>query len=331
MNRVEIAGEGRGQSYRLIDEGSGTSATIFPQFGFNCASFVISKAGKSLDLLYAEPGFPKADSKATANGTPILVPFPNRIREGRFQYRDREYQLPINHGDNAIHGLAVDQPWRVVGQDSSNGFASVKGEFQLSLDRPDCIDLWPADFRATCEYRLRGCILETHFEVTNVSDKDILPFGLGTHPYFRFPLGPDSTEADCFVESLANKAVELIDCLPTGQIRPVTAANDLRKPTSWTDRKLDDVYTDLIPDAQGVVTYRLEDRRAGVSLKITHGPEFQYCVLFVPPHRKAICIEPYTCVTDAINLEGSNFGPTGLLHLKPGESEKFWIRYEVEI
>ena len=37
-----------------------------------------------------------------------------------------------------------------------------------------------------------------------------------------------------------------------------------------------------------------------------------------PPHRQAVCLEPYTCPTDAINLQQRGVD-AGLLVLQPGE------------
>jgi aldose 1-epimerase len=41
-------------------------------------------------------------------------------------------------------------------------------------------------------------------------------------------------------------------------------------------------------------------------------------VVFTPANRQAFCIEPYTCVTDAINLQQQGVD-AGLLVLPPGE------------
>ena len=74
-------------------------------------------AGRTLDLLYADPNL-FTDGRPTRSGIPILFPFPNRIRVGRFSWEGKEYQLPLNDSvkQNAIHGFACRRPWRVVGQ-----------------------------------------------------------------------------------------------------------------------------------------------------------------------------------------------------------------------
>jgi aldose 1-epimerase len=48
-------------------------------------------------------------------------------------------------------------------------------------------------------------------------------------------------------------------------------------------------------------------------------------VAFTPPHRLAVCLEPYTCTTDAINLEQQGVN-AGWRVLKPGTSALAEIR-----
>jgi aldose 1-epimerase len=327
MQRVESAGEGTGRTIRLVDDQTGSDATIAVGYGFNAFSFRAKIGGRTHDFLWAGEGFPSPTLKASHHGTPILIPFPNRIRGGRFHYGGKHYELPCNErGVNAIHGLAIDQPWRTTGQGASaEEGAWVRGEFQLSKDLPEFVDRWPGDFRTSFTYRLRGATLETIIESKNVSDRAV-PFGVGTHPYFRFPLQSGASLADCEIVVPADQEVELIECLPTGAVRPVVPAADLRRGRSFADRTFDDVFTGLRADSDGWVRHYLRDRNAGAELEIAHGREFPFVVVYTPPHRESICIEPYTCVTDAMNLQGSGLS-TGLWDLQPGESRTVRIRY----
>ena len=54
-------------------------------------------------------------------------------------------------------------------------------------------------------------------------------------------------------------------------------------------------------------------RQKEVSLLV----ELRELVVFTPPHRQAFCIEPYTCITDAINLQQRGTD-AGLQVLPPG-------------
>ena len=50
-------------------------------------------------------------------------------------------------------------------------------------------------------------------------------------------------------------------------------------------------------------------------------------VIYTPPNRDSICFEPYTCVTDAINLEAQGVA-SGWQVLAPGASFRSWIDIE---
>src|SRR4051812_14400828 len=113
----------------ITDNLSGSTARIAPELGFNCFEFHAVVDGKTFDVLDAMPGFEAGGQKPTASGIPILFPFPNRIRDGKFTWEGREYVLPgTDDWGNAIHGLCMDRPWRVVRQ--ANDF--VTGQFRLS-------------------------------------------------------------------------------------------------------------------------------------------------------------------------------------------------------
>jgi aldose 1-epimerase len=55
---------------------------------------------------------------------------------------------------------------------------------------------------------------------------------------------------------------------------------------------------------------------------------FTQCVIYTPAHREAICMEPYTCVPDAIRLAAEGH-ETGLQILQPGEEFLTTIRLQL--
>jgi len=299
----------------VLDDGHGSFVEIAPALGFNAYRWHVP-AG---ELLYADPRFFE-ENKPTRSGFPILFPFPNRIRDGRFTWAGKEYRLPANDpsGKNAIHGFVCRRPWRVVDQGVDDGSAWVKGEFVGSQDAPETLELWPADYRITASYCFGGDHLELAVTVSNPGPKE-LPYGLGFHPYFALSLFGGS-EAEITVP--ADKTWELADSLPTGQRSPVEEGRDLRAGKRYDQLHLDDVFTDLQPPTKanesalrGVVRHgnrRLEMHTSGI---------FREIVGFTPPHRQAICLEPYTCVTDAINLEQQGVD-AGWRVLKPGMIEE---------
>jgi aldose 1-epimerase len=269
---------------------------VWPEVGCNCVRW--SAGGR--DRLYA-PDPAELIDRPTRGGVPVLFPFPNRIQSGQFVWDGREYQLPLNDSSqkNAIHGFTPRHPWRILDVTADDDGARLRAAFQTSRDAPEWRDLWPADAKLTLTIRLTADALRYEALVENPDAKP-LPFGLGFHPYFAAPPG-------CRVQTPARARWELVDGLPTGRRLPLDAGHDLCRPRPVADLTLDDVYTDFpdaAPGADGRVERgRVEYADAGGALAVRASPAFRELVLFTPPHRQAVCLEPYTCPTDAIHLQ----------------------------
>jgi aldose 1-epimerase len=309
--------------YILEDSTGSARAEIWPALGFNCFHWSTIWCQQQLNLLYADPQLFQ-DGRPTRSGIPILFPFPNRIRAGRFTWAGKQYSLPLNDGPkkNASHGFVCRLPWRVVGQSADSQQASLVGEFRGSVDAPDCAGLWPADYTFRLTYRLLADRLRLEAHVTN-PDHQTLPFGLGYHPYFQVPLIAGGNGEDCQVEVKAARYWELEDSLPTGKRLPVHGGLDLNHLRHLGDLKLDDILTDLptMPAAPKGLFHRatLREAKQGVELRLFCSATFREMVVFNPAHRQAFCIEPYTCPTDAINLQQEGLD-AGWLALQPGET-----------
>jgi aldose 1-epimerase len=202
----------------------------------------------------------------------------------------------------------------------------VTGQFQLSVDAPDRRALWPSDFVIEVDYELVRSRLRARFRISNPGSHP-LPWGLGTHPYFKVPLEPESRFEDCLVEVPARSLWELQDCLPTGKKIPLNEDNDLRDGQYLNGLKLDDVYTDLEYEGPQFDCF-VVDERAGLQVVITCPPIFREIVAYTPPNRHAVCLEPYTCPTDAVNL--LEYGlDVGWRVLGPGQEFHTWIDLSV--
>ena len=308
----------------IPDPHTGAEAQVLAELGFNCLSFRAPVDGQLVEVLDAEPDFASKGGRPSGNGIPILFPFPNRIRGGRFCWQNQDYQIASLDGDgNAIHGFVLDRPWRVT----ESGTNFVVGEFQLSVDAPDRLSHWPADFILQLRYEVAGATLGCQVSIANPDDKP-LPWGFGTHAYFRMPLSQESGMNDCLVQAPAAKTWELIDCLPTGTIKPVGEGLDLREGRRLGDRPLDDVLTGVTPQNGHIETLAM-DEKAGLQIAQRTDAIFRELVVYTPPHGRSVCLEPYTCVTDAVNLQQAGHD-SGWLVLPPGERVQTWINIELE-
>lgn len=310
-----------GTFWILEDADRGARAEVWPALGFNCIRWAAPCAGRLLEWLYAADDL-YTENRPTRSGIPVLFPFPNRIRAGRFRWGGVSYQLPRNDpaGRNAIHGFACRHPWRVIDQGADGHGAWLTGEFHARRDAPEMLQFWPADHRLRLTIRLLPSRLRLEAQVDNPAGdtKRALPFGLGYHPYFCWPGDP----ARAWVQIPAAGFWALQENLPLGKVGEVEGRLDLRSPRRLADLQLDDVLTQLDScrrDPGTGLLWRGSIGEDGSELQLYTSPAFTELVVFTPPHRQAVCLEPYTCVTDAINLTEPN-GTAGPIVLSEGES-----------
>ncbi len=309
----------------ITDTRTGSTARILPDLGFNCFEFKTFLAGQRVDVIDASPQFESGREKPSGHGIPLLFPFPNRIRGGRYSWEGEDYEIPASDAShdatgNAIHGFCLDRPWRVT----SRGADFAVGQFELGKDAPDRLPFWPADFRIEVRYQVRGPKLRADIRLVNPSS-DLLPWGFGTHPYFKLPLGAKSRPTHCLVQAPASEEWELIDCLPTGRRLPISKPKDLREGAYFDVLKMDDVLTGLPPMSGTIsVDCGIMDEACGFQVTQQAGPAFREIVVYTPPNRNAVCLEPYTCATDAINLQPRGID-AGWRVLEPRAEFRTWI------
>jgi aldose 1-epimerase len=307
-----------------IRHGSGSTAIIHTGYGFNCTSFSVVTQDGPVELIWSVPDF-GPDRPPMLSGIPVLFPFGGRLVGNSFRWRGTEYTVTdgIIEGGAAIHGLVLNRPWRVLEQIGDR----VVGEFQASIDDPALLDQWPADFRITMAYEVGATALTCDITIDN-PDQRPLPYGFATHGYFRTPLGQGDGEA-CDVTVPASARWVLDDnAIPTGEIRPVEPELDLRDGSPISGRQFNTVYTDLATDADGSVTCLVRDPAAGRSIRLGMTGGFREVVVWNPPHREAIAIEPYTCVVTMFDVEERGYD-SGLRVLNPGQSDT--LRLEISL
>jgi aldose 1-epimerase len=161
-------------------------------------------------------------------------------------------------------------------------------------------------------------------EIENPDDLD-LPWGFGTHAYFRLPLVASSSPEACLIEAPLGRHWELIDCLPSGNTTEVPGVMEFADGWRYGGMALDDAFR--LSDYRSPEDRRtlIIDERAGLQLEQRFSAAFEHLVIFTPPNRNAICLEPYTCLTDAINYPDEY----GLHILPPGEKRKLFVVCEV--
>ena len=106
-----------------------------------------------------------------------LLPWPNRIRDGRYTFDGTARQLPITEValGNASHGLLRWAPWQLVDQGENHLTVGVTLHPQPG---------WSWTLTVTTRYAVGPDGLSVTSRVVNESDT-VAPFGAGWHPYVR--------------------------------------------------------------------------------------------------------------------------------------------------
>jgi aldose 1-epimerase len=102
---------------------------------------------------------------------------------------------------------------------------------------------------------------------------------------------------------------------------------ELARGMAFSEMKLDNVFGGLkFENHRAAAT--VHDPKTGRTMTMTFDDQFAACVVYNPPHRQAVCIEPYTTLPDAFFLHEQEIDPH-LLVLAPGKS--FHTRIEIRL
>jgi aldose 1-epimerase len=262
--------------------------------------FDASDGGRIVSLIVGgvERILPKAKARATAPplywGCYPMVPWAGRLAEGRIPTGDGEVRLEPNLPPSAIHGLGFDKPWEVLERTDT---AVTMASDMRGLG-------WPFGGRARQTLRLGTTSLDLELEVGGYTRPG--PAGLGWHPWFARPKTGDVAVRLDAREVLAVDA----DLVPTGEVRAVTAREDLRSGPALGDRRLDHVYV----RATGPALVRWPD----LELQIEFDENLNTVVVHTPS--EGVCVEPQTMWPNAPLLAARGILGTGLRTLAPGET-----------
>ena len=273
--------------------------------------YLIEADGSETDIVW---GYGSPDDKKGGQGD-VLIPFPSRIRGGRYEFEGKTYQLPLNDkaGGNAIHGFLREVKWDFTRENDMEVFFHARIRADEYADKG-----YPFSLDVTVNYDLMETGLTVDFEIQNVGDS-AAPVGVGFHPYFV--VGTETVDG---VEAQipARKYLEFEKTLvPTGNLLPVEGSDlDFRGLRQIGDTVIDNCFTDLIRNEQGLASATLHHPETGRLVRVWADSNFPYLVVFTgdtipaPHNRRALAIEPQTCATDAFNRPD-----WGLKVLQPGE------------
>lgn len=233
-------------------------------------------------------------------GQPLL-PWPNRLADGRYEFGGRSLQLPVDEvsRNNATHGLTRWLNWRLASH------TDARVELELILHpRPG----YPFSLGLQLAYTLDEGGLSVHTRAQNLG-REPLPFGAGQHPYFTLgtPLVDDLVLS---IPSASRLEVDAERRLPTGRQLPVDGTEfDFRAPRQIGPAPLDECYTDPVRDADGNVRVKVSTPDGKRELTVWMAEPYRYVQAFsgdtlaAERRRRGLAIEPMTCPPNAFRSQ----------------------------
>ena len=281
---------------------------LVPEIGGSIIECAVNRNGQWISLLRNGEDPLLQSSNASSF---VLIPYSNRLREGRFTFAGQTYQLRDGE-KHAIHGDVRDRPLSVREKTANR--------VVLDFDSHNITNLnFPFPFRATVSYALEYTSLVSRIEMINSGEKS-MPAGCGFHPYFNRHLPGSRGQVEL---QLAVKGVYPGDSpLPTGPAVPIETYQDFSRPRPL-DVALDHCFAGWSRRAM------IEWPGAGVTARIEAEAAMEHVIVFSPPGKEFFAIEPVTNANDGFNLFAKGDASSGVVILQPGDSLKTGFKMEI--
>lgn len=234
-------------------------------------------------------GYGEAERCSGGRGQ-LLLPWPNRLRDGRYRFDGADQQLALSEPDrhNAIHGLVRWMNWAAAVQDPGR----VVMELVLH-PQPG----YPFTLGLSVDYQLGEAGLTVATTATNLGEEPC-PYGAGTHPYLTVGT---ATVDDAVLHAPGATRLETDDRgIPVGSAPVEGTAYDFRVPRRLGQAVLDTAYTDL---EGGEVS--LSDPATGRRTRLWMDGSYRWLMVFTGDtlapdrRRRGLAVEPMTCAPNA--------------------------------
>ncbi len=244
----------------------------------------------------------------------VLIPWPNRIAEGSYEFGGDVHQLALDElgTQSAIHGLVRWSSWRETEREDHR----VVLEHDLH-PQPG----YPFALALRIEYELSAEGLSVTTTATNVGARPC-PYGAGAHPY----LFPGDPTVDTATLRLPARSVLGVDAhgIPTGT-KPVEGTEfDFREAKLVGATKLDTCFTDLERDGDGRAHVELASADGATRAGLWVGDAYPYLMVYTGDdrpdvRRRSMAVEPMTCPPQAFRTGEA------IIVIEPGDSvEATW-------
>lgn len=268
------------------------TATFVPKAGMVCSS--LTHDGE--EMLGQRYGLRGYIEEGKTFGVPILAPWANRlgrmayavVHEGggirRIDVHPDTPHLRFDPYGQPIHGLLRgSSDWEILECEATATEAWITAKLYFDQRRTD-FSAFPFEHEIDLKMTLRGTSLTFSTEI-HATGQDEVPIAFGWHPYLSIP-GQDRSEWEVYLP-FTRRCPLGPTLLPTGtreDVEPIVG--------QLGDRPLDDLFADV---TNGTTAYI---RGNGRKMSIRFDTGYDWAILYGPPHRNHICVEPMTAASD---------------------------------
>lgn len=240
-------------------------------------------------LISEQQNFEYKDSYASS----ILFPFASRIQEGKYTFKDKEYQLDCNEGGkNALHGLVFDKKFEVVEKQENSNNCAVTVAYKEKKESKG----FPFTYEIYVTYSLAEKGLDVSIKIKNTDTKPY-PFTLGWHPYFNSENLETST-----LNFKSDKQIAFDENLITKEV------------IAYNGNEVFEIKKQQLDDCFILNTNKIEFTTPAYQIEITTDLADNYLQMYTPKGFSVIAIEPMTGVSNSFNNK------IGLQVLRPNQS-----------
>jgi galactose mutarotase-like enzyme len=277
---------------------------VIDSLGAEMKSLRDAKTGREY-LWQADPAW----WKGTA---PVLFPIVGGLKNGRYRYEGREYELPQ-------HGFARASEFR------QNAVSADAVEFVLGSSA-ETLPKYPFDFQLRVGYALERCGIAVRYTVTNAGNRPML-FSIGSHPAFNIPFDvgslenhyilfehPEDSERYFFKDGtyIAGKTAEVFE-----SSRVISLSRTLFD------------QGPLIMKGLHSAEFTLMSAKSTRAVKVAMDSAPPFLGIWSKPGAPFVCIEPWDGIPDSTEASGELAEKEGILKLEPGSAYRTGYRIEI--
>lgn len=237
-----------------------------------------------------------------AKSSPILFPFVGALKDGRYFYEGKKYNLHLKHG------FARDYEFQMSGQGDDYL------EF-LFVSNDETKKIYPFNFKLYVKYIIKDKNLKIEYKIENTGEKEMY-FSLGAHPAFNTPIGNGIEFSDYYLEFEKEE---------TGEVKTFngTLISSQKKIKAFEGRILNlnkNTFANdalIIENPNSKIVY-LKNSKNSKGIKFVY-KGFKYIAFWNKPGAEYVCLEPWNGISDFDNASGNLKEKIGIEKIEKAE------------